>query len=265
MPKVVNLIGDTTAREGPAAPLCIPSAKRVQYERNLIALVVCEVRFPYLVDYEDKLPRPLQKNLRKDYPHYTIGANLDVDAGSPSVTKRQRYLFRSRDRNWVVSFGPSTLSLETTNYLNFQDFQQRLESVLLAARSVLDTEFFTRLGLRYINHLPIKQGSFNGLLNPQLAPALVNGAFGDVALHETKVRGFCPGGKYTFRHGFYPDENPDVYVLDADFSVENIEYSELRGRLVQFNATNFNLFEWAIGEKAREAMGKTSPKAEDLP
>src|SRR6266511_3974402 len=101
------------------------------------------------VEFETKPPVQLQKELRQDYPYYEPAQSVSVGPGV--VDRETRHLFKSRKKDWTVAFKASAIALETTHYTNFAEFSQRLENLFAKSRSLLDTDFFTRVGLRYID------------------------------------------------------------------------------------------------------------------
>ena len=50
----------------------------------------------------------LQKELRKDYPYYEPAQAVSV--GAAVVDREARYLFRSRKKDWTVSFRASAIA-----------------------------------------------------------------------------------------------------------------------------------------------------------
>src|SRR5438132_11542892 len=99
----------------------------VEFERNFIKTTVCELRFPTLLEFETNPPIQLQKALRKDYPHYEPVQSVSVGPGV--VDRETRYLFKSRKKDWTVSFRASAMALETSRHINFEEFSQRLEDL----------------------------------------------------------------------------------------------------------------------------------------
>jgi uncharacterized protein (TIGR04255 family) len=57
-----------------------------------------------------------------------------------------------------------------------------------------------RIGLRYINTIPIEDGDLNGWINPALVSILTEGPWA-LQKCDTEVRGYTNVGNYTFRHG----------------------------------------------------------------
>lgn len=242
-------------------PLNAPRAPPVKYERNLIRLAVCELRFPTVLELETRSPVEVQAALRREYPRYT--PNTVTTFNPPQeVVREKHHLFSSRDQNWTVTFKASALALECRRYESFEQFAERLDRVLVATKKTIDSDFFTRVGLRYIDELPVGPTKLEGWVNPALVKPLTDGLFGDPEQYQQEVRGVAKSGRYSFRHGIASrrDDGAEVYTLDADFYDENVEFDRVRPLLTTLHDECFALFEWAIGANARAYMGKAHPK-----
>jgi len=240
-------------------PLNVPKSAPVEFERNFIGTAVCELRFPTLLELESRVPEDFQRSLRKDYPHYDTGTSLTAGL---RLGTTQHHQFRSKDSHWTVTLRAFALALETERYTNFEEFLSRFERLLKFAAKLLDTDFFTRLGLRYVNHLPVKQAALEGWVNQELIQPLVAGTYGDVDRCWQEVRGRARQGAFTLRHGLGDVEGgaPDKYVIDLDFYAENGTWEDLLRTLKALHEESSALFRWAIGERAVEAMGRQTPK-----
>jgi uncharacterized protein (TIGR04255 family) len=251
------------AREGflalSPAPLNLPDVPLVEFERNFIKAAVCELRFPTLLEFETKPPVQLQKELRREYPHYEHEQLVSV---SPGAVGEIRYLFRSRKKDWTVSFRASAIALETTSYTNFEEFSERLKNLLVKSQRLLDSDFFTRVGLRYIDAIPIEDGDLSGWIEDALVAPLIQGVYGTVEHCVQEVRGFTDVGRYTFRHGIIDaiKTEPQVYSFDFDFYEENVQFDMAHSLVTQFNHQSFRFFRWVIGPKALERLGKATLK-----
>lgn len=240
---------------GPSRTLKLPEVEPVQYERNFITTAVCELRFPTLLEFETSPPVQLQKELRKDYPYYEPTQAVDV---APNTVEREvRYLFKSRKRDWIVSFKSYAIALETTRYTSFDDFFARFQRLLTISQPLLDTDFYTRVGLRYIDEITIKEGSPSGWIRDDIITPLIQGVYGDVGKYIQEVRGFTDSGQYTFRHGI---STPNIYRLDFDFYEENVQHDQVFPLIEQFNQIGFRFFHWVLGKKAFEHLGKVTSK-----
>lgn len=139
-----------------------------------------------------------------------------------------------------------------------------METVINKSRPFLDTDFITRLGLRYINEVHIEDGKLDGWIREELIAPVVEGIYGPVDRFLQEVRGTTKSGKYTFRHGIagLDEDKPDRYTIDFDFFKENVEFDAVLQLVSEFNKESFRFFLWAIGPKAKERMGKIIPEKE---
>ena len=228
----------------------------MEYEKNFITTAVCELRFPALLEFETATPVQLQRQLRKDFPFYERqqGVGIGLEIGK----RETKHVFTARKGDWVISFKSSAISLETTKYKNFGDFKKQLERLLAKSKEFLDTDFFTRVGLRYINEIPIGEGNLGDWIRPELVAPLIAGTYGKVRRFFQEVRGATNTGLYSFRHGFPDVEKAEkmLYTIDFDFYDENMPFDSVLGKTTEFNRESFRFFSWAIGPAARKLMGK---------
>lgn len=252
----------TETADGRAAVrlLSVPAAKPVEFEKNLIRLAVCELRFPTLLELETEMPVGFQKALRKEYPFYEPGLDVAIQAAGAATTQK-RHGFKSRDKDWTVALRPSSLAIETTAYRTFEDLLGRVKGLLKASSGLIDSDFFTRVGLRYINIVPVGADAVVDWLNPDLVKPLEDGVLGDVDHFFQEIRGKCEGGTYTLRHGLKL-QNTREYVVDFDFSQESVPVAETLKLLESFHSQGFGLFIWTLGDRARKYLGKAKAKGE---
>jgi uncharacterized protein (TIGR04255 family) len=247
------------------AVLRLPPAVRVQYERNYIRTAVCELKFPTLLEYEEKKPIKLATLLRKAYPHYEAERGVNIARG---IVEKDivRHVFLSKKRDWLVSFTSSALSLESKKYIRFEDLSGRLETLIDRTREFLDTDFYTRVGLRYINVIPMESDEsatrWEGWVNPDLVKPWIDGTYGAVSHFIQEVAGATSAGQYTFRHGVggTTSSGDPEYKLDFDFYKQDVPIDDTLGLVTEFNAINFQFFSWAAGPKAIARLGKATAK-----
>jgi uncharacterized protein (TIGR04255 family) len=246
----------------PVRPLSVPAASPAHYSKNFIRLAVCELRFPTLFELEgERPPVALSKAIRKEYPTHELLKNVNLNPGG--VVQANAHAFRSRKARWTVTVRAAALSLETTEYDTFPEFEKRLSFVIAAATSTIDSDFFTRVGLRYVNVLPVNDPREVGAwVNPALVAALGDGILGDVEEHWLRVRGPTSLGGYLFQHGL--NTSPQVggceYILDFDFYREDVGVSEAVGVVRRLHELEFAMFDWSLGPKAKEYLGPSTLK-----
>lgn len=236
-------------------PLSVPVEKEAHFKRNFIRQAVCEFRFPTLFEIEAvKPPLEFAKALRKEFPNYASSAAVNINADG--VDRARGHIFRSRDNAWVVNLRASSISLETSSYDSFASFKTRIESLLAAAKQVVDTDFFTRIGVRYINTVPFKIDEIDKWVNPSLVGPLAAGTFGDAQEHSQRVCGTTKCGGFLFSHGIGAiSALESEYVLDFDFYREDIAVAESMVVVNQLHKEEFNMFMWSLGPRGREHLG----------
>lgn len=243
--------------------LCLnpPTTPRVRYSHNFLKNAVCELRFPTQLELETKPPTVFQAKIRKLYPHFEHQVIEQV--GAPDALSQEvQYLFRSKDRKWTIGVKSSSISIETSSYVDFEDFYAKINQALLSARELIDSDFFTRVGLRYINQIPIDGDTPEDWIAPQLIRPVIDEVLGYTQSYASSIQGYLEDGSYSFRHGFKRD-NPDSplrYTLDFDYYEEGVEIGEVERLLKSFNEKNFSFFSWCLGEKAKAYLGEGKPK-----
>jgi len=243
-------------QEGGIRLLNVPQAQPAHYARNFIRNAVCELRFPTIFEIEDQRPpNGFWRALRKDFPMHAVLSGVQV--GPASVAKANAHQFTSKRSRWSVVLKPSSITLETARYDSFKEFEAQLQTVLQAAKQTIDSDFFTRVGLRYINTLPCTAKDADGWINPSLVGPLVEGVYGDVEVHYQQVRGLTDCGGYTFQHGIGVDAGQNVgkgYLLDFDFYSEEVAVEDALPVVRRLHQHEFSLFSWTLGDRARDYL-----------
>lgn len=244
-----------------AATSCLnpPSIQRVRYGKNFIKTVVCELRFPTILELENRPPREFQAKIRKAYPIYE-----PQTVKSPGeLPVEHHYLFKSADQRWTVVVKNFAISLETSRYVDFDDFLERLRVIVRDATEMIDSNFLTRVGLRYINEIPVGDAVLSDWINPVLLGPISGPVLGEVQTFRTVLTGLTADGGYTLRHGVAPRGDGNAvrqYTLDFDFYKDGVELSDFDGLVQRLNGYNFGLFSWCIGNKAKTFLGEGKPK-----
>jgi uncharacterized protein (TIGR04255 family) len=236
-------------------------------KRAPLVLTVCQLRFPLVLGFSDELVRPLQVALAAEFPDVEVQDLQQVEFGAEGITvtgQHQRlYRFRTHEKDWVVSIGPSALTLETTTYRGFADFIERWARVAQAAVEALDLRHQERLGLRYVNELAAPPSATRDDLLALVTPELV----GPVGVHARtqrllkawqELRFEQDDGACTMQHGYAARAEDDwAYVLDFDYYDETGQAIEMESQtraLAQFNHRTFELFQWAVAKERFEAF-----------
>lgn len=241
----------------------------VELKKNYLKQVICELRFPSLLELDPTAMGRFQRATRKVLPWHDAVTATNVTLGAAGAQETvQQHRFQTKKRDWTVIFAPDRIAITTERYVAFGGLQSLLDEVLAPAAEVIDAPFFTRVGLRYLNAIPVvnRLGSpMLQALNPDLVGSLAEGAYGEVSHYVQEVRGRLTNGQYTFRHGL-PSGQTNwerlEYMLDFDFSDEAVETSDLVARLGEFNVQAFSFFMWTLSADLRgELLSATTVKS----
>ncbi len=241
--------------------LNVPQVEPVIYKRNLLEKAVCELRFPTLYGLErGKPPISLANALRKEFPEHGSVDGLNLTAGA--VQQDFAYIFTDKKRHTTVTFRASALSVETTSYHSFEAFTERVLFVAEAARTAVDSEFFTRLGIRYINAVPYEQATISNWVNPVIVSPLAQNFFGQPAEYSGRIAATEERGGFLFQHGIgkHAQTGQYQYLLDFDFWREDVQFTDLKATMDQLHKMEFRLFHWSLGPAAFEYMGVAQSK-----
>jgi uncharacterized protein (TIGR04255 family) len=245
--------------------LNLPAVDRLELGPGFVRTATCELRFPTLLRFAPKVPEAFQKALRSEYPNVeqakvVTGLAVSID-GAERQTEDQ-YQFKSRNSRWLATLRPSAVGLETSHYPGFPEFAERLEHVVTQARPLIDANFFTRVGLRYINALPFTSAEgFRGWLNAALVGPMTDGPYGDLTTFWQEARGAAPGGEFSFRHGLAPAKNGgQEYIVDIDFYDEDVEFADTMTRVRELHEQNHRFFRWVLGPEGLEALRRKISK-----
>lgn len=236
--------------------LNLPRVAPANFARNFISQVVCELRFPVLFDLDkDRAPASFVGALRKSYPVYEAYKEVKMGMDGRN-THSAVHIFRGR-HGWAISLRPSSVVLETSKYESFEKFAEQLEMLIGISQPVIDSDFFTRVGLRYTNTLPYEPGAIDGWVNPDLVRPLASGFFGRPIECSGRIGGTTPDGGYVFAYGIGESTQGKgtAYVLDFDLYTEDVPVNETMPLVQRLHEYEFSMFSWAIGDKAREHLG----------
>lgn len=235
-----------------------PQAERKEFPKNFLDTVVIELRFPTLLRLKETEPTFISESIRNRFPRYESGKEMQM---TPLGTTDPEpvYRFATKNRDPIVTMSASNLALTTKQYRSFSDFSSHIDFLLEKVVPSLDTTFFTRVGLRYINHIFWDcQGEtdIRSWINEDLIRPLATTAIGALENLKSELSGPLPDrGNYTFRYALpRPGEQGPNFVLDWDYYVEDIEVADCREILQDFHDLHFPFFWWALGERAREAL-----------
>ena len=235
-----------------------PAAERKVFKRNFLDTVIIELRYPTYLRLKEKEPLDISEAIRERFPRYDRENEMQV-IPLGTTDPLPVYKFTTKAKDLVISISISKLALSTNKYKSFEDFSSHVAFLIERAIPHVDTTFFTRVGLRYINMVAgIHETGADILewINHDLVSPLAGGEIGTINNMKNELTGRLTGGAgYTFRYGLSPPSNEARrFVLDWDYFKEDVDVTDCMDLLKEFHDVHFPFFWWALGVKAKEAL-----------
>ncbi|WP_185735287.1 TIGR04255 family protein [Burkholderia cepacia] len=238
-----------------------------RYQRTFLKQAVAEFRFPTLMELGGARP-PAQfvAALRKEYPTLELGQEVTLTMGGESAGSINKHIFRSQKLDWTVSLKESAFSIETSKYPGFHEMKERVMHVVAAASKIIDSEFFTRIGLRYINVIDCgADPATAGWVNPELVAPLLSNHFQGIQEYAGRMNLSAEDGGCLLQHGIRIKQKTDKqqeevwpdYLVDLDVFRNGVAIGDAAKALEAMHAQAFNVFDWAIGPAARNYLMET--------
>ena len=254
-----------------------PDAERVQYDRNPLIEVICQVRFPPVLRINSSVPADFQERIRASFPLFAeeealtfpdlpsdlseaIRASLRPQ-GAPRIWK-----FESADSTWTARLTRESIALSTHKYRRWEDFKSQFQAVFGALQIEYRPSFITRIGLRYQNQI-VRSGlgladvPWSDLLEEHVAAEFSSPNL-DTAIQEAVHRVLIAlpyhQSRVNLRHGIaqMKGTNEITYMIDNDFfTQEKTEVAHALERLELFHGESGRLFRWCITDRLHRAMG----------
>lgn len=247
------------ARGEPRIAIKVPKVELEHLPKAPLKLAIAQVRFApvYAIERRGELAG-FQARLGDSYvatepaPPPSTMARQAVTPQPPGAEPETVWRFHRAERDWAVSLSSTSLALEATRYLDFDDFAGELAEIVAAVDEEFEPRQEVRLGLRYVNRIEDERLRKRGIpffVNEQLvAPVgadLGNDLLGSLAELRFRER----GGTLAIRHGLI---EPSQYLLDFDFfSAAERDFSpaSIVKRVRGFHGMIERLFVWSLSER----------------
>ena len=235
---------------------------------------------------DDTFVAPFHRAIKARYPLADkvpeMGLAVRLGAGNPQVQQDLRsfhWQFADPQNQWTVTLSQESLSIETREYASFGDFLLRLDEVVKALLGHISPTAFSRIGLRYINEIRLKDMAWTeaiqpAILGPVALPEFVRGVV--QAVQEILLR-YEDGHGVNIRHGLLPDgttvqprpgtepSTGSFYVLDFDTFREfpfpgglSADATSVHQYVETFNKVIYQLFRMATTDYYISTLGERS-------
>lgn len=235
-----------------------------RYKHGYVQTAVCEIRFPTILEFANPDP-PIQivKSLRRDYPILNAQNEIKLGVNSGNSSAKITHEFATTNRKWTLSVKQSSIVFQANAYRNYSDFKTRFLKAFDSIKDSLDTDFLTRIGLRYINAIKTEHdGLEKDFLNEMLVSPLLSGKFNDVSEYAGKVQAVKNDGGLTLQHGIRfsdgisEDHLISDYMIDIDTYRVDLSIGHVEDALDIMHAQAFTVFDLCLGIKAKEKLSR---------
>ena len=264
--------------------LGLPDVPRKVLNNAPLVLALCQVRFSSMLSAADTASRTgFQRAIQFKYPVALQAQEVEVLVGfgenESGIRSEQRrsplWQFTDLNDNWKIVLSQDFLSLETRNYVQFDDFLERLQEALDALVQHIQPTVGTRIGLRYINEIratDLNELSWfdvirQDLLGPIAVPELVHNTTQVIAVQQLLLRypddlginihyGLLPSGTTVRLRPKEESPTDACYLLDFDvfreFSLPQaleMDSSAICQYMATYHEMVYRLFRWSVTEK----------------
>lgn len=258
----------------------VPKTPRVVYAHNPLVEVICQLRYPTILEIASVPPADFQSKVREQYPLYQRDDQLNAPPELREVLKQipvqiqtqPVHRFAAEDESRTISLSTEFIAVSTSEYKRWEGFYTELKRAQTALEGVYHPPFYTRIGLRYRDLVDraeidlrgtswneLLRGTFLGLLGADEVRSQVLQVNTHILLDIPEV----PGGKAAIQHGIVkrgPDQD-DAYLIDVDYFTEERSTGDgVEHILRTFNEVAGDLFRWAVTEQLSDALGKADDR-----
>ena len=257
--------------------MALPEYSRVIYQKNPLAEVICQVRFPALLALESERPTAFWNRIRHQFPTMEVKESpVGIPVPLPPVSlppdfanwlrNMKAYDFVSEDDLWTVSLSKDFLALTCRYYERWEGFKQRLLPALDAVQEIYQPPACQRIGLRYVDVIQPSSLGLMGtpwaeLLSPPLVGELASSDIGADIEHVAREVVFRLNdgreSRVHMRHGLARLDGVDdlCYLIDSDFFTDQqMEWHDASRTLDEYNRYAGRLFRWCISDRLHAAM-----------
>lgn len=256
-----------------------PDTPREIYGRNPLKQVICQLRFPTILQIASESPTQFQNSIRQAYPFYeqehpAFGvpgvpkevADLLANLPLGKVLQQSSHRFTAENRDRIISLSQQSVAVSETRYRRWESMRDAISEAEAALQAYYRPAFYTRVGLRYINAidreaLGLEDVPWTDLLNHRLVGLLgMQELGGEISSIKGEYVISIPDVPKASVHIVYglaksQDTQRTVFLIDSDFFTdERSTKDDAFGALEVFNNMAGRLFRWTISPRLRTAL-----------
>jgi uncharacterized protein (TIGR04255 family) len=251
--------------------------KLKSYKRNFLSRVILRMDYDPIPSLKKGEKSPFSEKISSKYPFVTSQPITQVsvkvsptESGIEQQHSGQIWIHRNEEKGQrYVFLAPDYFSLEykKQEYKHLTEFENDLSYVFTEFDKTCKIPEFSRIGLRYINDIILKEGNpydWNNLINKNLITSTMAGMIDDMKLTRSMhqfMAIYKEDINVLFQYGIYNPEYPNPvairqFILDIDCHIKGaIPSADVIKRISDLNDIAIIMFERSIEDGLREIMG----------
>ena len=242
--------------------------EEICYQNNYVKEVVCRLDFASPINtFRKSMPKNIHDIVKKYYPiaepQDIIGTELQINpVNGPTVNQviTKQWVFLSRNRKNKCTLEPDSIIFSIEDYNVFEELRSAVLDILNVVMQTFNENQGKRLGLRYINNLPLKD--HNDWINGKFFEAL-SAHKDDKTTKLVTMLEYAVVNKDLNVRLQYGYNNPDYpaimkredFVIDIDAYSPGIIYREdIEQFIDDMHFEDQNCFETMITDELRKNM-----------
>lgn len=131
------------------------SGEKKKLADSPLLVVLTEIRFAPILTIGALVPS-IQDRLRKvGFPGFSAGKvhqiQFNLNGGEPAFEEKPRWAFTSADGDVVVTLTSEAISIQTTQYEDFERFLELVRPAVEVVATAAEPSYAERIGLRYVD------------------------------------------------------------------------------------------------------------------
>ena len=126
--------------------------KRVKYNKNPLAEVIFQLRYPTILSINATDPVAFQEKVRAKFPFYRKMVNnneIEINGVKQSLGREINHEFVSQDKGTKINLTSSFIAVSSKKYERWEMFRSVVEEIRQVFEQVYRPPFYIRVGLRY--------------------------------------------------------------------------------------------------------------------
>jgi uncharacterized protein (TIGR04255 family) len=244
--------------------------KNIKYSKNFLKNVIFRIDFAPILSIKENLDSKFHDSIRSIFPKLEIqhGHQILTEFKEENTTSKtevfNQYSFLSENNNIKLTISPQFIIMVVLEFSGFEEYKKIISTLLINFSDIYKPIAVTRLGLRYINEIIIKEGSpfsWREYINRDLIKILESDFIlkGETARIMSQIIYNKENFNITFSFGIGNSEFPNPisrkeFILDFDCSSKEIEFDKIIANLEEYNNNMVVLFENSIEDGLRSIL-----------